>query len=289
MRGAIAALLVLTASGGATAATMSRASHFVMHRASRGADMRVAPTDRVDDAVIDRAVLATRPLPVIKAYYPEKFRQIAAVVDSAARERQSEAEIAGSIQSMSDSVMAEMSPYYDTANTIEYMVVSRDMLRSLAAEMPDACVPFMRSDGRMSPATREKLASIAARQPAWQLDVMEASLRQAATAPAKPAVGEVNPIVVQAIRDIALQGVPDALRKYLHPIDASRAVSPQESEAACRYTTGIISATLQLPPEQAVATFKRLSRPAHGLLSVSERLVPEADGSAAMTVAASYP
>ena len=189
---------------------------------------------------------------------------------------------------MANAFVGEVSAAYDTNNTIEYMAISRDVLRSVIAEMPDACVEFMRPGGRLNAEARAKLAVIFSKQPVWRVSVMEASLRQAATSPSKPATGAPNRIVVQSIRDVALAGVPETLRRYLRPIDLSKPASPQESEAACRYTSGAINATLQLPPEQAATTFKHLHDPAAGLLSVGERLLP-IGASPNLTVAERYP
>jgi len=272
MRNAIAALFVGLMSVGSAAA----------QPAGRPLLVRPAP-------VGDQSALALRPLPTIKAYYPETYRQIVAVVETAARTHQSNLEIAGAVGQKSNTLMADMAPYYDTTNTIEYMVVSRDVLVSMAREMPGECVEFMRPDGHLSSGARETLATILAKQPVWRQDMVEASLRQAASAPAKPPVGATNPIVARSIREIALQSVPAALRPFLHPIDPARPVSAQESEAACRYAGGIIAATLQLPPEQAAGTFKRLSAPTRGLLSASAMLPVEDAGHGPMAMAARYP
>ena len=280
MRTAIATVLVLAVSGGASAAQPRHA----MHAMARGT-AHAAPSQ----PAADRAVMAIQPLPVIKAYYPQAYRQIAAVVEDAARGRQSDAEIAGSIEGMSHALMGRMSPYYNTDNTIDYMANSRDMLREVIAEAPGQCAQFMRADGHLNAEAREILATMLVKQPGWRAGLMQASLKQAATAPAQPAAGAPNPIVVQAIRGVAIQNVPESLRKYLRPIDPAGPMSPQEAEAACRYTSGLISATLQLPPEQAATTFKQLSDPAHGLWSVSEHLIPSPDPSARLTVAAAFP
>lgn len=263
MRKAIVTLLIVAASSGASFAKPPIALHVVPSRPAVAAAVS-----------LDRAVMTTRPLPAIKAYFPQEYRQIATVVEGASRAHQSDGEIAGTISRMSNAVMGAVSPYYNTDNTIEYMVISRDMLKYISAEMPDECVEFMRPDGRLSAAARVKLAAMVAKQPAWRFDMIEASLKQAATVPSQPTSGTPDPIIVQAVREIAIQDMPESLRPYLHPIDPSQRVSAQESEAACRYTSGVIDATLQLPPEQAVATFKQLSRPARGLWSVSERLLP---------------
>ena len=238
---------------------------------------------------MDRAVMTTRPLPVIKAYFPATYRQIAVVVDDAARAHESDAQIAGAIEGMSHALMGRMSPYYDTNNTIEYMANSRDMLRAVIAQAPGQCAQFMRADGRLNAEARATLVAMLAKQPPWRTGLMEASLKQAASYPAKPAAGQPSAIVVQAIRDVAIQNMPEAMRKYLRPIDPAGPVSPREAEAACRYTSGLISATLQLPPDEAATTFKQLSDPARGLWSVSEHLIPAPDPSARLTVAAAFP
>jgi hypothetical protein len=281
MRIALATLMIGVASVGAAAAGPARAPHVV--------PARVSPAGDANAVRNDRQVMGMRPLPTIKTYYPETYQHIAVAVDTAARSHQSDGEIAGTVAAMSNALVAQMSPYYDTNNTIEYMALSRDLLRAVVAEMPDACMDVMRSDGRMSAGARETLAALIAKQPVWRSSMIEAALRQAATAPVKPAVGAPNAIVVLSIRDVAYQSVPAVLRPYLHPIDAGRQASPRESEAACRFTGGIISATMELPPAQAAATFKLLSRADHGLWSVSERLIPAADSSAVLTVASRDP
>ncbi len=280
MRTAIATFLVLAVSGGALAAQPRHSTHALARGTAHAAPSQPAA---------DRAVMATQPLPVIKAYYPQEYRQIAAVVDDGARAHQSAAEIAGSIEGMSHALLGRMSPYYNTDNTIDYMANSRDMLREVIAQAPGQCAQFMRADGRLNAEARATLATLLAKQPGWRAGLMQASLKQAATVPAKPAAGAPNPIVLQAIRDVALHNVPAALRVYLRPINPAGPMSPQESEAACRYTSGLITATLQLPSEQAATTFKQLSDPARGLWSVSEHLIPSPDPSARLTVAAAFP
>lgn len=280
MRTAIATFLVLAVSGGALAAQPRHATHALARGAAHAAPSR---------PVADRAVMATQPLPVIKAYYPAEYRQIAAVVEDGARARLSDAEIAGSIEGMSHALLGRMSPYYNTDNTIDYMANSRDMLRQAIAEAPGQCAQFMRADGRLNAEARATLVAMLAKQPPWRTGLMEASLKQAASYPAKPAAGQPSAIVVQAIRDVAIQNMPEAMRKYLRPIDPAGPVSPREAEAACRYTSGLISATLQLPSEQAATTFKQLNDPAHGLWSVSEHLIRSPDPSARLTVAAAFP
>ena len=280
MRTAIATFLVLAVSGGGLAAQPRHATHALARGAAHAAPSR---------PVADRAVMATQPLPVIKAYYPTEYRQIAAVVDDGARAHQSDAEIAGSIEGMSHALLGRMSPYYNTDNTIDYMANSRDMLREVIALAPGQCAQFMRADGRLNAEARATLANMLAKQPNWRAGLMQASLKQAATAPAPPAAGAPNPIVLQAIRDVAIHNMPAALRVYLRPINPAGPMSPQESEAACRYTSGLLTATLQLPTEQAATTFKQLNDPAHGLWSVSEHLIPSPDASARLTVAAAFP
>ena len=286
MRRALAALLIGIASCGAATAQPARPTRGHAGRSVTAVDAR--RVERASEVPFNGAVLATRPLPTIRALYPQEYRQIAAAVDAAARAHQSDAEIARLVERMANDFVGEISAAYDTNNTIEYMVLSRDVLRSVIAEMSDSCMEFMRPQGRLSAEARAKLAAIFSKQPVWRVSMMEASLRQAATAPSKPGIGEPGRIVVQSIRDVALDGIPESLRRYLRPIDPSKPASPQESEAACRYTSGLINATLQLPPEQAAATFKRLHDPSAGLWSVGEKLLPTGTP-ANLTVAERYP
>lgn len=285
MRLAIVALLVGLTSSGAQAARPSRVAHVFPLRVASHAASGVS----VQSARVDHAALAMRPMPTIKTYYPQAYGHIAAAVDTASRAHRSDGEIAGTVGTMSNALMGEMAPFYDTNNTIEYMALSRDLLRAVVAEMPDACVDLMRSDGRLSGAARETLAALIAKQPAWRPAMMEAALKQAATVPATPVAGAPNAIVVQSIREVAYQNVPAALRPYLHVIEASKTASPRESEAACRFASGVISATMELPPEQAAATFKLLSRADHGVWTLSESLIPTSDTTMRLTVASREP